>query len=102
MPVVRQPSRCPLAPLDAWILVFGEAALAADLITAWRILSYLGSRGGKPGICSLIPAQQGSGTSGARMGTAVHRPCRHDEFLRRHMTGTGGTMNSWPHMHGSP
>ena len=34
VPVVRQPSRRPLAPLDSWILVFGEAALAADLITA--------------------------------------------------------------------
>ena len=32
--VARQPSRRPLAPLDSWILVFGEAALAADLITA--------------------------------------------------------------------
>ena len=32
--IVRQPSRRPLAPLDSWILVFGEAALAADLITA--------------------------------------------------------------------
>ena len=29
-----QPSRRPLDPLDSWILVFGEAALAADLITA--------------------------------------------------------------------
>ena len=26
-------SRCPLAPLDSWILVFREAALAADFIT---------------------------------------------------------------------
>ena len=34
VPVARQPSRRPLAPLDSWILVFGEAALAADLITA--------------------------------------------------------------------
>ena len=32
--VARQPSRRPLAPLDSWILVFGEAALAADLTTA--------------------------------------------------------------------
>ena len=32
--VARQPSRRLLAPLDFWILVFGEAALAADLITA--------------------------------------------------------------------
>ena len=32
--VARQPSQHPLAPLDSWILVFGEAALAADLITA--------------------------------------------------------------------
>ena len=32
--VVCQPSRPLLAPLDSWILVFGEAALAADLITA--------------------------------------------------------------------
>ena len=28
----------PLAPLDSWILVFREAALAADLITAWKTL----------------------------------------------------------------
>ena len=34
--VVRQPSRRLLAPLDSWILFFGEAALAADLITAWK------------------------------------------------------------------
>ena len=33
-PAVRMPSRRPLAPLDLWILVFLEAALAADLITA--------------------------------------------------------------------
>ena len=32
--VEEMPSRHPLAPLDAWILVFGEAALAAGLITA--------------------------------------------------------------------
>ena len=32
--VARQPSRCLLAPLDSWTLVFGEAALAGDLITA--------------------------------------------------------------------
>ena len=32
--VVRQPSRRPVTPLDPWILVFGEAALAADLIMA--------------------------------------------------------------------
>ena len=32
--VARQPSRRPLAPLDSWSLVFGKAALAADLITA--------------------------------------------------------------------
>ena len=32
--VVRQPSRCPLAPLDSWILVFGQAPLAADSIKA--------------------------------------------------------------------
>ena len=34
--VVCQPSCRPLAPLDFWILVFGEAALAADLITALK------------------------------------------------------------------
>ena len=33
-PAVRMPSCRPLAPLDSWILVFREAALAADLITA--------------------------------------------------------------------
>ena len=32
--VARQPSRRPLAPLDSWILVFGESELAANLITA--------------------------------------------------------------------
>ena len=32
--VARPPSRRPLAPLDSWILVFGEAALAADFLTA--------------------------------------------------------------------
>ena len=29
-------SRRPLAPLDSQILVFEDAALAADLITAWK------------------------------------------------------------------
>ena len=38
MAAVRMPSRRPLAPLDSWILVFGEAALAADLIMAARSL----------------------------------------------------------------
>ena len=38
VPVVRIPSRRPLAPLDSWILVFGEAVLAADVITAARSL----------------------------------------------------------------
>ena len=33
-PSPPQPSRRPLAPPDSWILVFAEAALAADLITA--------------------------------------------------------------------
>ena len=32
--VARQLSRRPFAPLDSWICVFGEAALAADLIMA--------------------------------------------------------------------
>ena len=34
VPVVRQPSRRVLAPLDSWIVVFRGAALAAGLITA--------------------------------------------------------------------
>ena len=36
VPAVCMPSRRPLAPLESWILVFVEAALAADLITAWN------------------------------------------------------------------
>ena len=45
VPVVRQPSLRPLAPLDSWILVFGEADLAADLIMAWKF-SFCGSING--------------------------------------------------------
>ena len=47
VPAVRMPSRRPLASLDSWILLFGEAVPAADWITAARSL---------PGIEAVLAA----------------------------------------------